>query len=156
MINFSEIREMPDARRLFRLTALAAAVWIAAALLLLRVADINVRLNESLKSQDGIINAASVYRSFPKGDAARQSASDEDPISVITGVVETLGIGERLQIRSDSSGISLQFDRLYGSELREFLSTMESRGMRVRTAEIKALPSGEQRLLGVAMQMGRD
>ncbi|MDR1885475.1 MAG: hypothetical protein LBQ56_04315 [Synergistaceae bacterium] len=156
MINFSEIREMPEARRLFRLAALAAVAWAGSAVLLFQTADVNSRLRENLASGDRIINAASVYRAHPGREADVPRPAEEDPMSVITGIVQTLGIRERMQnLRSDSSGVSVQFDRLYGSELREFLSTMESRGLRVRTAEIRALPSGGERLLGVTLQMER-
>ena len=147
---------MPDSRRLFSLMALAAAVWAAAAVLMFRIADVNVSLKESVESGGRIINAASVYRSYPKKGPDQAHPAEKDPMSVITGVVQMLGIGERMSIHSDPSGISVQLDRLYGSELREFLNTMESRGLKVRTAEIKALPSGGERLLSVNLQMERN
>ncbi|MDR1481645.1 MAG: hypothetical protein LBI74_03370 [Synergistaceae bacterium] len=153
MINFSEIREIPDSRRLFALVALALAVWTAAGVLMYRTANINVSLNESLESGDRIINAASVYRSYPKRGTDQPRPVEKDPMSVITGVVQALGMGERMSIRSDQSRISVQLDRLYGNELKDLLTTMESRGLRVSMAEIKALPSGGERLLGISLQM---
>jgi hypothetical protein len=147
---------MPDSRRLFSLMALAVAVWAAAAVLMFRIADVNMSLKERLDSGDRIINAASVYRSYPKKGLDQARPAEKDPMSVITGVVQMLGMGERMSIHSDPSGISVQLDRLYGNELREFLNTMESRGLKVRTAEIKALPSGGERLLSVILQMERN
>ncbi|MDR3353661.1 MAG: hypothetical protein LBO21_01330 [Synergistaceae bacterium] len=156
MINLSEIREMPDSRRLLGLVVLTVAVWAAAAALMFRIAGVNASLNESLESGDRIINAASVYRSYPQKGPDQSRPAEKDPMSVITGIVQAMGIGERMSIHSNPSGISVQLDRLYGSELREFLNIMESRGLKVRTAEIRALPRGEERLLSISFQMERN
>ncbi len=71
---------------------------------------------------------------------------------MLSEIVDTLGLRDRVvQLQSNVSGIALQLERVYGEELKEFLLTLDSRGLKIKTAEIKVLPVGSERFLAVTL-----
>jgi hypothetical protein len=157
MISLSELREIPESRRAFGLVLLAVVIWAAALFLLFLASGVGSGLGANMESGDRIINAATVYRAYPRAGQSLTQAPGEDPMTVITEVVNTLGLSDRMRdLQMSPSGVSVQLDRLYGNELGEFLSTMESRGLAIRTAEIRVLPMDGERRLAVSLQMGRN
>lgn len=149
MINFSEIREMPEARKLFKLYGLVSGTWIIALVLLLYVYSFGSAVSSELYVGERILDIAAKYRSYPASAQSTATDTGEDPLSLVSDIAETLNMRDRVQqLQSDQSGVMLQVERIYGDEMVKFLSTAESRGLNVKTAEIKALPSGDDRLLG--------
>lgn len=153
-MTLSEFREMPEARRISRLFLCAAVIWVLFLFLVMEIRDMAGQIDRDLSSGDQIINNAIVYRSYPATSQTKAAASGEEPLTVLSQIVDTLGLRERmLQLQSNASGILLQMDKLYGQELEEFLSTVESRGLSIKTAEIRSVPSGADRLIGVTLLM---
>lgn len=157
MISFSELREMPESRRAFGFIALAVVIWAAGLILLFMASGVGSSLGTNMESGDRIINSATVYRAYPRAEQPQTQALGEDPMTVVTEVVNTLGFSDRMRdLQMGPSGVSVQLERLYGNELGDFLSTMESRGLAIRTAEIRVLPVDGERRLAVSLQMGRN
>jgi hypothetical protein len=149
MITIGEIKEMPEARRLFRLFLTAFALWTALLFLLFRIASMEKEISRNLGVGDQIINVASTYRAYPAGTQAVPLQPGADALTVVSEIVEELGMrGRMTDLKADATGVLLQLDRLYGVEMKEFLTTIEKRGLRVKTAEVKALPGKEGRVLG--------
>ena len=149
MINISELRDMPEARRLFKLFGAVLLVWITALLLLVYSYGFGGTAAADLYSSDRILDIAVKYKSNPDSSQALSAQSEGDPLSLVSDIAETLNMRDRVQqLQSNESGVLLQLERIYGDEMVKFLTTLESRGLNVKTAEIKALPSGDDRLLG--------
>lgn len=154
-MSLNELREMPEARKLLRLFLTAFIVWLLFIALLARVVGMNNELRDEISSGSQVLNAASTYRSFRAAQAvANRHPGDADPLSVVSDVLDAHNLRDRtLQLQSSSSVLTLQLERVYGNEMEEFLSTLESRGIFVRTAEIRVLPSGDDRLLGATFSL---
>ena len=134
MITIEEIREIPEAKRIFRLFLIAFVLWATLIAVILRVRSMGEEITAILESGDQIINVASAYRSYPD---LRQPL-----LASVSEIVEALGLRSRMsQLQANASGVQLQLDRLYGSEMREFLNSLEEKELRVRTAEVKTLSS---------------
>lgn len=154
-MTLSEFREMPEARKISRLLLLAAVIWMAFLFLVLEIRDMGRVIGRDLSAGDQIINNAIVFRSYPAATRTKAAPSTtEEPLTVLSQIVDALELRERmLQLQSNASGILLQLDKLYGEELEEFLATIESRGLTIKTAEIRSIPSGEERLIGATLLM---
>ncbi|MDL2263301.1 hypothetical protein LJC31_01470 [Synergistaceae bacterium OttesenSCG-928-I11] len=149
----AELREMPETRKLTLIYLLAVLLWIALLFLLFRIYDTSHSLRTSLNTGDQIVNNAILYQaSSSKGSSIPTQAIRGEPLSVLSEIVNTLGLRDRMvQLQSNVSGISLQLERVYGEELKDFLLTLDSRGLKIKTAELKALPVDNERLLAVTL-----
>lgn len=149
---FAELREMPESRRLSATYLLVLLVWAALVFILVNISRASVDVGKSISSGDQIINSAITYKSYPSKGQPAAAAPTGEPLTVLSEIVNTLGMRERMiQLQSNVSGIMLQIEKLYGSELEEFLATIESRGLKVKTAEIKVLPVAGERLLAITL-----
>lgn len=157
MITLNELKEMPEARKLLRLFSVSLLIWLFAIVLLLQVRHMTGTLSSNLSSGNLILNAASTHKSFPASQTNASAVSEGDALSVVSDVLEALQLRDRaLQLQSNASGVLLQLERIYGDEMHEFLVTMESRGLRIKTAEIKVLPEGDDRLLSATYLLERN
>ncbi|MDR1915500.1 MAG: hypothetical protein LBQ58_02875 [Synergistaceae bacterium] len=154
MISLNEIMETPESRRILRLFLIAAVIWAAFFVFAVQIVEVNRRLALDLNVSDRIIDAGMRYRAYPRTGQAQTARSTEEPLGVLTQIVDTLALKDRMQqLQSNASGVLIQFERIYGQEMQEFLSTVESRGLHIRTAEIRALPSGGGRVLSATFMM---
>lgn len=153
MTVIDELRSMPEIRRLTITYAVVAVLWIALLFAILKVSDLSRDIGGDLSAGDQIISSALVYHADPGGSSQAQTQTfTGDALSVISEIVSTLGMRERMtQLQSNMSGISLQFEKLYGDELKDFLTALDNRGLKVQNGEIRALPSGDDRLLNAAL-----
>jgi type II secretory pathway component PulM len=152
MITIEEIREMPEAKRILRLFLIALVLWGTLAAVILRIRSIGDEIASALGSGDQVINVASAYRSYPDlRQPSSEAQSGTDSLAAVSEIVETLGLRSRMsQLQANASGVQLQLDRLYGSEMREFLNSIETRELRVRTAEVKTLSTPDGRVLNAS------
>jgi hypothetical protein len=147
-----ELREMPETRRLALIYLTAAMIWIALLFVLYRISDTSREIRADLTTGDQVINSAVIYKSSSKGPSVTAQSIQGEPLSVLSEIVDTLGLRDRMvQLQSNVSGIALQLERIYGEELKEFLITLDSRGLKIKTGEIKVLPVDNERLLAVAL-----
>lgn len=148
---FEELKEMPEFRRISLLYIIGALLWICFIAILFQMSWSSGQLRSSVSAGGQIIGIASRVES---GSPTQQMtpALIGEPLTVLTEIVNTLGLRERMvQLQSNVAGISLQFERIYGNELTEFLTTLDSRGLVIKNGEIKALPAGDERLLSVSL-----
>ncbi|MDR0648115.1 MAG: hypothetical protein LBF92_02115 [Synergistaceae bacterium] len=151
MVSIDEIREMPEARRVFRLFLVALVLWVALIALFLRVSAMEDEITLNLSSADQVINAAMVYRSYPDAQQAPAPQSGADSLAAVSDVAEALELRGRMsQLQANASGVQLQLDRLYGKEMGDFLDAIEKKGLRVRTAEVKTLSTKEGLVLNAS------
>ena len=154
MINPREIIESREFRKPLLVCAAAIVVWTV---FFAAAAGMKVRsrlVSSDLVSGGGILNYAMRYRALPRTGVTSHSA--EEPLGIISQIVDGLDLRDRMQqLQSGQSGTTVQLDKIYGDEMREFLVSAEGRGLRVRTAEIRALPSEGIRLLNAAFTMER-
>ena len=149
---FRDAYESPEWRRLARVYLLAAAVWIALVFFLVRISETAIRITGDIGSGELIIGNALTYRAYPGTSKKTSSVREAEPLTVLSDIIDTLNLRERVQqLQANSSGVLVQLERVYGEELRELLLTLDSRGLQIKTAEIKALPSGDVRLLSITL-----
>lgn len=143
-----EIRELPEARKLFKLILGAASLWILALILLLQALDLNTQARRDLADADRVVNASIVYKAHPSTNAPKPGSTADDPYAIVSEILASLGLEDRiLQLSTQSSGVLLQVERLYGEEMAQLVTLFESQGLSVKTAELKALPVDKERLL---------
>ena len=66
-----------------------------------------------------------------------------------------MSLGSRVnRITPDGRNQSVEINRLYAEELAELQKQLSSRGVKFIAAEIRAMPSGKERLLTVSAIIG--
>lgn|GEM_PF-790276 len=154
MISFRMIRDFPESAKLIKFGAAALLIWVLALALFLRTLEAGSAASGGIQAADRVINAAILYKSYPSTAARRSGDSAEDPYTAASEIVSSLNLNDRiLQLStqasqgSQTSGVLLQIERLYGDEMTQLVTLFESRGLSVRTAEVRAMPVGKERLL---------
>ena len=115
--------------------------------------SLNRQVSDEISSSDEVLDYAMRYRALPRTGASKITAAEE-PLGVVSQIVDTLKLRDRTQrLQSSSSGVSIQLERMFGGELLDFLISLENSGLDVRTAEIRALPASDIRLLSVSLTL---
>ncbi|MDR1509903.1 MAG: hypothetical protein LBS53_09725 [Synergistaceae bacterium] len=139
-------------RRPFIICLLAAAVWIVCFALVWKTVSLGEKLRADIVSSGRVMDYAARFKALPRTGGPAAVAGD--PLGVLSQLVDALGLRDRLrQLQSNASGALIQIDRLYGGELRDLIDAAEKRGLVVRTAEIRALPSEGGRVLSVTIMV---
>ena len=125
--------------------ALAATPWLLALYLGNRAADLNSRLEGARARYAAMTETASRWLALPA--AARQTQDRKTPpadsLATLTAAADATGLGDRVtRLGRDRDKTVFQAERLTGPDLQRLLSELDSRGIRVDGAEIKALPAG--------------
>ena len=145
--------EAPGSVRLLAAALLALGVWAGVSL----VSDRAGEAGSALAVQEGRYRTLSMlaaeYRAMAPG--AKTTTGDVDVPSVFAQVSERMGLGSRVnRISPDGRNQSVEINRLYAEELTELEKQLAARGVRFLSAEIRALPAGEERLLTVSAIIG--
>ncbi|MDR3322126.1 MAG: hypothetical protein LBS93_06725, partial [Synergistaceae bacterium] len=119
-------------------------IWGALLFLLFRIAGMEDEISRRLSDGEQVIGAASVYKSHPDSSSAAGDTAQPgmNAFTIVSDVLDSIGIvgtDRRPQFEQNSSGVQVKLDRLYGSELRDFFTSVEKQGVRVRTAEVRAM-----------------
>jgi hypothetical protein len=150
---FREILKDGDVRRPAYLCSAALIVWVLSIALTLS-SDASLSLvGMDLSSSGRVLDYAMQLKALPR---AGNVVTDipEEPLSALSDIINALGLRDRMQqLQSNPSGIVVQLERLYGSELGELLGSIENNGMSVKTAEIRALPGDEGKVLNAVLTM---
>ncbi len=78
-----------------------------------------------------------------------------DVAEVFAQVSENMSLGSRVnRITPDGRNQSVEINRLYAEELADLQKELLKRGVRFMAAEIRALPSGKERLFTVSAVIG--
>ncbi|MBQ3401775.1 MAG: hypothetical protein IJG65_00175 [Synergistaceae bacterium] len=112
----------------------------------------------ALKSQQGRLNTLLIlgeeYKSLSPQSRAG-SSENIDVAAVFAQVSEQMELGSRVnRIAPDGRNQSVEINRLYADELTELQRQLASRGVRFIAAELRALPSGSERLFTVSAIIG--
>lgn len=142
MIRFGDIRELPETKRLAKLAAAAAAVWLAGLILILCASSALEGKRERLADSDGVLYAGGVVKSYP----APGPAAGQEPVAAIASITDSLGLKERVaQMNSGPSGLVLQINGLYPEELTKLVEAVSDAGLSIRTADLRAMSAGSGR-----------
>ena len=152
-------------RSILRGEAAGSVKFVAAALMMLvvwagvwTVYGWNVQADTALKSQQGRLNTllilADEYKTLSPSTTGSQP-QNVDVAAVFAQVSENMELGSRVnRITPDGRNQSVEINRLYADELTEMQKQLASRGVRVIAAEVRALPSGRERLFTVSAIIG--
>jgi len=148
-----EILNDSDFRKPGALCAAALVAWVLLIALMLS-SDTSLRLvSSNLSSSARVLDYAMQFKALPRAGNLITDIPDE-PLSVLSNIIDALGLRSRMQqLQSNASGIVVQLERLYGDELGELLGSIENSGLTIKTAEIRALPRDDGRLLSAILTM---
>ena len=153
MAGFREILRDGDFRKPAVLCGAALVVWILLIALMLSSDTSLGRASADLSSSGRVLDYAMQLKALPRaGNVVTEIP--EEPLSALSNKISGLGLRDRMQqLQSNPSGIVVQLERLYGEELGELLSSIENSGLSIKTAEIRALPREEGKLLSAVLTM---
>ena len=135
----------------------AAAVWIVVTWL----SDMGHSALSTLSLQQGRYNTLSQLAAEYKllAPAAKAGGAGTDVMTAFTEVSSQLTFGERVSRivpTPDGRSLSIEVNRLYAEELTEMVGELAIRGIRVISAEIRALPAGTERLFSLTAVIGSE
>ncbi|MDR3231479.1 MAG: hypothetical protein LBT65_08560 [Synergistaceae bacterium] len=94
---------------------------------------------------------AAEYRALAPERKVRE-AGETDTMMAFTQVSEEIALGDRVSRivpMPDGKRLSVEVVRIYAPELTDMIRELSVRGIRVLSAEIRALPAGEERLFSI-------
>lgn len=143
------IKEIPELRKIVITFALACISWLAFLLLASEISSNDRTADGNISSSEQIMSIAMTYKaSSGNVGAAHTEKLKGEPLTVLSDIIDGLGIRDRLvQLQSNASGIAIQVERLYGDEFEALISTIDSRGLSIKTSDVKALPVNDERLI---------
>ena len=118
----------------------------------------SVREHLTLSSLQGrfhtLLHLSEEYKTLkPSSPTAPQS--NVDVAAVFAQVSENMTLGSRVnRITPDGRNQSVEINRLYAEELVTLHKQLTSRGVKIIAAEIRALPSGKERLFTISAIIG--
>lgn len=140
-----------------RLVAIGLLMLIAWAGVLV-VGDWTTQSSNTLNLQQGrwrtLLILADEYKSLAPEQSRRTNANVDVP-TVFAQVSERMALGSRVnRISPDGRNQAVEINRLYAEELAELQRQLASRGVRFIAVELRALPSGQERLMTVTAIIG--
>ena len=156
---------MDSIRSVLRGEAAGSVKFVAVSLIMLiiwagvwTVSDWNAQAQTAMTSQQGrwrtLLLLGDEYKSIAPSSTAMQN-QNVDVAAVFAQVSENMELGSRVnRITPDGRNQSVEINRLYAEELTELQRQLVSRGVRFIAAELRALPSGRERLFTVSAIIG--
>lgn len=134
---------------------LALSVWVG----VMTVSGWTAQSQSSLRTQQGrwhtLLMLGTEYKALAPNARRERSNGNIDVASVFAQVSERMQLGSRVnRITPDGRNQSVEINRLYAQEFAELQKQLASRGVRFIAAEIRALPSGNERLFTVTAIIG--
>lgn len=145
--------EVAGSVRLTAFVLLALTVWAGVSW----TADWAASASSNLAVQEGryrtLAALAEEYRAL--APAAKAGSEAVDIPTVFTQVSERMSLGARVnRIAPDGRNQSIEVNRLYAEELEELIRELAARGVYFLSSEVRALPSGQERLFTVSAIIG--
>lgn len=140
--------------RFMTVALLALSAWAGVSV----VQSMTVPASSSRSIQEGRFRTLSMlaeeYRALTKGGNNANRGNVDVP-TVFAQVSERLELGVRVnRISPDGRNQAVEINRLYAEELTELERQLAARGVRFLSAEIRALPSGGERLFTISAVIG--
>lgn len=131
----------------------AAVIWLSVWQVWVLNSGAQSRLKSAQDRFGTLLTLADEYKSLsPRAD---MSGGNIDVAAVFAAVSEAMSLGSRVnRITPDGRNQSVEINRLYAEELAELQKQLSSRGVKFIAAEIRAMPSGKERLLTVSAIIG--
>ena len=127
----------------------AAAVWIAVSWLSGMAGSTSSTLSLQQTRYRTLTQLAAEYKALAS-DFSVSSAGDADVIfSEVSTMIELGSRVNRIVPASNGKSSSVEVNRLYAEELTDMIRALAAMGVRIVSAEIRALPAGEERLFTV-------
>ena len=145
--------EAPGSVRFLAAGLLALTVWTG----VITVRNMTSQRLSALNIQNSRLNTLLRLGNEYKTLAPRSQASSRsvDVPSVFAQVSERMGLGNRVnRITPDGRNLSVEINRLYDEELAELQRQLSSGGVRFISAELRALPVGQERLFTLSAIIG--
>jgi len=138
------------------LLVIAVILWISGLVMLSDARDKSGRVILQEERFTKFLAAAAAYRDIgPRDDLDNANLDDKDPVSVLSSIIERLELRDSLvQMSSGSTGVSLQLEGLFSSELSMFLQETERTGLFADAAEISTLLDQGERLFTASFHFG--
>jgi hypothetical protein len=140
----------------FFVTALCAAVvWISVAGLNGMAKRAESTLVQQQQRHSALARLAAEYRAL--APERREGADPADTMMAFTQVSTQIALGDRVNRivpMPDGKRLSIEVTRIYAEELTDMIRELALRGIRVISAEISALPAGEERLFSMNAVIG--
>ena len=157
---------MNNARSVLRGEASGSVRFLAAALFALiiwagvmTVSGWTAQSEASLNSQYGrlhtLLMLGDEYKQLAPNARTESNVGNTDVASVFAQVSERMQLGNRVnRISPDGRNQSVEINRLYAEEFSELQRHLASRGVKFISAELRALPAGNERLFTVTAIIG--
>ena len=150
---FRELLRDGDFRKPAFLCAAALVVWVLLIALVLSSEASFSRASSDISSSGRVLDYAMQFKALPRTGNVVTDIPNE-PLGALSNIIDGLGLRDRMQqLQSNPSGIVVQLQRLYGDELGDLLGSIEKSGLSIKTAEIRALPAEEGKLLSATLTM---
>ena len=145
--------EAPGSVRFLASGLLALTVWTG----VLMVRNLTAQSLNTLSIQQNRLNTlltlGNEYKSL--APRARAATGNIDVPSVFAQVSERMALGSRVnRITPDGRNLSVEVNRLYDEELTELQRQLNASGVRFISAELRALPAGNERLFTLSAIIG--
>ena len=145
--------EVAGSVRLMAFVLLALTGWVGVSW----TTDWAASASSNLTVQEGryrtLAALAEEYRAL--APAAKAGSEAIDIPTVFTQVSERMSLGARVnRIAPDGRNQSIEVNRLYAEELEELIRELAVRGVHFLSSEVRALPSGQERLFTVSAIIG--
>ena len=102
-----------------------------------------------------LFNLGNEYKNLDRSGRSNINNANVDVAAVFAQVTERLGLDNRVnRVTPDGRNQSIEINKLYGEELADLEHQLSSRGIIFNAAELRALPSGRERLLTVNAIIG--
>lgn len=144
--SFFEFYALQEGKKAVSFVVLGLLVWLFGLALYLQK-DANYSLSSLVDDVVGLSQTANAYMSLP----VAIPVTPEDPLTAVSNITEELKLRDRMtQMSSNNTGVVVQFEKLYTEECLEIIRDLLRRGLNVKTAELKAVPHGDKRLLSAS------
>ena len=145
--------EAPGALRLLVLGLITLTVWTGEFLLKDSIAG-EERARSSQESRfHTLLMLGNEYKAL--APSSRSRTGNVDVATVFAQVSERMELGSRVnRVTPDGRNQTVEINRLYAEELTRLQEQLASRGVRFIAAELRALPSGSERLFTVSAIIG--
>ena len=147
--------EVAGSARFVAFVLLALSVWAGVSWISSWTAAELSRLAVQEGRYRTLVTLAKEYRALaPAADTGGEAI---DIPTVFTQVSERMSLGARVnRIAPDGKNQSIEVNRLYAEELAELVRELAARGVRFLSSEVRALPSGQERLFTVSAIIGSE
>ena len=141
--------------RFLIISLLALSVWVG----VMTVSGWTTQSESSLNSQQGrwrtLLMLGNEYKALSPNAKTGSTNGNIDVASVFAQVSERMQLGSRVnRISPDGRNQSVEINRLYAEEFANLQKQLATRGVRFIAAELRALPSGNERLFTVTAIIG--